>query len=301
MRCLYKYPQAAYPYADLVETNRCRSRQEFEYELLDTGAFDQDRYFDLFVDYAKASPEDILIQISVHNRGPETAQLHVLPTLWFRNEWSWHGELNRPTLEQISRPSVQSVVKAVHPNLGDWHLYCDSEVPLLFTENETNALRIFGVPNQSLYVKDGINNYVVHGEETAVNPEKKGTKVAAHYRLTVKPGQCEVVRLRLTNVRPGALARTNGHFADLFGRHFEEILETRRKEADEFYMAVIPSSLNTDAANVMRQALAGMLWSKQFYLYDLDKWLEERGSDPFKPTRKAVPRNDLWTTCITVT
>jgi hypothetical protein len=294
MKYLYKYPQAAFPYSNLVETSRRRSRQEFEYELLDTGVFDEDRYFDVFVEYAKESPEDLLIQISIHNRGPEPAQLHVLPTLWFRNEWSWHGSPDRPSAQYIGGTAAASVVKAVDPKLGERHLYCEGQVPLLFTENETNTQRIFGVPNRTPYVKDGINNYVVHGQEGAVNPEKKGTKVAAHYGLTVNPGQSQVVRLRLTDVGPGAFARTNGKIGGPFGGPFEEALENRRKEADEFYAIVIPSSLDADAANVMRQALAGMLWSKQFYFYDVDKWLEERGSDPFKSKRKQAPRNDQW-------
>ena len=176
MKYLYKYPQAAFPYADLVETSRSRGRNEFEYELLDTGVFDQDRYFDVFVEYAKDSPEDILIQITVHNRGPEAAELHVLPTLWFRNQWSWQDGADR-TARACS--GLGNAVKAVDPKLGERYLYCDGDAPLLFTENETNTQRIFGVPNRSPYVKDGINNYVVHGQKDAVNPEERGTKVAA--------------------------------------------------------------------------------------------------------------------------
>lgn len=290
LKFLYKYPQAEFPYANLVDTNRGRSRQEFEYELLDTGVFDQDRYFDVFVEYAKESPEDLLVRISVHNRGPEAAELHVLPTLWFRNQWSWHGGPDRPGLSQ----TAGGVVKVVDANLGERHLYCDGEAPLLFTENETNTQRIFGVPNRTPFVKDGINNYIVHGQEAAVNPEQKGTKVAAHYRLTVKPGECQFVRLRLSDVTPADFARANGSPAGPFGKPFEDSFQARRKEADEFYAAVIPRSLDADHANVMRQALAGMLWSKQFYHYDVDKWLEERGSDPFKAARKAAPRNDGW-------
>jgi Glycosyl hydrolase family 63 C-terminal domain len=177
---------------------------------------------------------------------------------------------------------------------GPPDLYCDGEVTLLFTENETNTQRIFGVPNRTPYVKDGINNYIVHGQEGAVNPEMKGTKAAAHYRVTVNPGQFQTIRLRLSDIAPDAFARTNGKATGPFGGSFEDALQARRKEADEFYAAVIPSTLNADAANVMRQALAGMLWSKQFYHYDVDKWLEERGSDPFKATRKQAPRNDHW-------
>jgi hypothetical protein len=294
MKYLYKYPQTAFPYSDLVETSRRRNRTEFEYELLDTGVFDQDRYFDVFVEYAKASPEDVLIRISAHNRAAEPATVYLLPTLWFRNKWSWPGAAGRPALRQIAGTPAWSVVHAVHSGLGERYLYCEEDVPLLFTENETNTQRIFGVPNRSPYVKDGINNHVVHGREGMVNPEKTGTKVAAHYRLTLGPGECRVVRLRLSDVSPAALARANGAPGTPFGDAFESVMEGRRKEADEFYAAITPPSLGADAANVMRQALAGMLWSKQFYYYDVDKWLEERGSDPFKTTRKMAPRNDQW-------
>jgi len=165
MKYLYKYPQAAFPYADLVETNRGRGRHEFEYELLDTGVFDQDRYFDVFVEYAKASADDLLMQLTVHNRGPEPAELHVLPTLWFRNQWSWHSASDRPLLQQIAGTPARGVVKAVDAQLGERYLYCEGEAPLLFTENETNTQRIFGVPNRSPYVKDGINNHVVHHQD----------------------------------------------------------------------------------------------------------------------------------------
>jgi hypothetical protein len=299
MKYLFKYPQAAYPYVDLVETSRGRSRTEFEYELLDTGVFDQDRYFDVFVEYAKESPEDLLIVMTVHNRGPDVAQLQVLPTLWFRNQWSSYESSQRPVLQatSIRTPGAGSqgaAVKAVHPELGERYLYCDGEVPLLFTENETNMQRIFGVPNRYPYVKDGINNYIVHGQHDAVNPEQKGTKVAAQFRVTVKPGGSEVIRLRLTDRAPAAFAEGNGQDATPFGRHFADIFEARRQEADDYYRNIIPKSFNADEANVMRQALAGMLWSKQFYYYDVDKWLEERGCDPFKSTKKHAPRNDQW-------
>ncbi|NLX97184.1 MAG: glucosidase [Rhodopirellula sp.] len=294
MKYLYKYPQAPFPYEDLVRTSRSRSRHEFEYELLDTGVFDQDRYFDVFVEYAKESAEDILIQITVHNRGPEAAELHVLPTLWFRNQWSWRTSPDRPALVQADKTPERTVVETVHPKLGRRYLYCEGDAALLFTENETNTQRIFGVANRTPYVKDSINDYVVSGQQQAVNPEQKGTKVAAHYRMIVNPGQCQVIRLRLSDVAPADLARWNGSGPSPFGGHFNDMLQARRGEADEFYATVIPPSMTADQANVMRQALAGMLWSKQFYHYDVDKWLEERGSDPFKPARKAAPRNDQW-------
>src|SRR6266705_3483244 len=268
MKYLYKYPQAAYPYANLIETNRGRSRHEFEYELLDTGVFDQDRYFDVFVEYAKASPEDLLIQITVENRGPEPATLHVLPTLWFRNVWSWGGDVPRPVLRQA-----------------------DGDAALLFTENETNHERLFNSPNRTPYVKDGIDSCIVHGRGDAVNPEKTGTKGSAHYPLTIGAGESRTLRLRLSDGAPAASAPKK---PGPFGSDFDAVMKARRQEADEFYATVIPSSLNADAANVMRQALAGMLWSKQFYYYDVDRWLEEHDVDPFKTNRRAAPRNEHW-------
>jgi hypothetical protein len=280
MKYLYKCPQAAYPYADLINTSRARSRTEFEYELLDTGVFDDNRYFDVFVEYAKESPEDILIQITIYNRGPEAAELHVLPTLWFRNEWSWGGSADRPTLQVAG-----NAVKAVHPVLGARYLCCDGAAKLLFTENETNTQRIFGETNRSPYVKDSINDYVVHDQKDAVNPEQRGTKMAAHYQMTVEPRGNQTIRLRLSKAAPGE--------KEPFG-DFDDIMKLRHKEADEFYDTVIPGSLTSDQTNVMRQALAGMMWTKQFYHYDVDKWLEERGCDVFKPNRKRAPRNDAW-------
>jgi hypothetical protein len=279
MKYLYKYPQAAYPYRDLIETNQRRSRQEFEYELLDTGVFDQDRYFDVFVEYAKASPEDLLVQITVHNRGPEPATLHVLPTLWFRNTWSWGGAVPRPELRQAG----VGVIAASHPALGRRYLSCDGAAALLFTENETNTERLFGAPNRTPYVKDGIDGYIVHGRREAVNPGQTGTKASAHYPLTVGAGASRTIRLRLQDTAPAAPFGT-----------FDATMQARRREADEFYASVIPSSLSADAASVMRQALAGMLWSKQFYYYDVDTWLGEHGADPFALTRRAAPRNDHW-------
>jgi len=286
MKYLYKYPHAAYPYDDLVATNRRRSRQEFEYELLDTGVFEGDRYFDVFVEYAKASPEDLLIQITVCNRGPEPARLHVLPTVWFRNTWSWGGTPLRPRL----RVSGGDVIAASHPDLGERSLACEGAAALLFTENETNTERLVRVPNRTPYVKDGINNYIVHGRHDAVNPERQGTKASAHYPLTVGAAESRVLRLRLSDVAAGGSAATK---RDRFASDFDGMMQTRRREADEFYATVIPSALGTDAATVMRQALAGMLWSKQFYYYDVDKWLSERGADPFKPKHRA-PRNEHW-------
>jgi hypothetical protein len=280
MKYLYKYPQAAYPYKELIETNQHRNRYEFEYELLDTGVFDQDRYFDVFVEYAKASPEDILIQITVANRGPDPATLELLPTLWFRNIWSWGEEVTRPTLRQTST----GVIAATHPKLGERFLSCEGAAALLFTENETNTERLFHSPNRTPYVKDGIDNFIVHGRRGAVNPEQKGTKASARYPLTVGAGEFRTVRLRIHKAPS----------MRLFGRNFDAVIEARRKEADEYYASLIPPSLDADAANVMRQALAGMLWSKQFYYYDVERWLVEHGADPFKPVRRSAPRNEHW-------
>ena len=272
MKYLYKYPHAAFPYDDLVLTNGTRTRTDFEYELIDTGAFAEDRYFDVVVEYAKAAPDDLLMTVTAHNRGPDAAELHVLPTLWFRDEWSRGGA--RPELRQVAGGAV----RATHSRLGELVLSCDGSPALLFTENETNTERLAGTPNRTPFVKDGINDHVVHGRAGVVNPAGVGTKAAAHYRFTVPAGESRTVRLRLA---PTATA-------------FDAVFTARRREADEFYAAVIPASVGADGALVMRQALAGMLWSKQFYHYDVDRWLEERGSDPFKPTRKAAPRNDQW-------
>jgi hypothetical protein len=291
MKYLYKYPQAAFPYEDLVITNRQRSRQELEYELLDTGVFDRDRYFDIFVEYAKASPEDILVQITVWNRGPERATLEVLPTVWFRNTWSWGGNPPRPLL-QGAPGKAQGVIATAHPEMGQRFLYVDGKATLLFTENESNIERLVGVPNRTPYVKDGIHHYIVHGRKQAVNPKKTGTKAAAHYSLRVGPGESQTLRLRLCDVAPGEEPPTTEWRGGPF-EGFGAVMQARRREADDFYATVIPSSLDPDAASVMRQAIAGMLWSKQFYYYDVDKWLSEHFADPFNPRRRA-PRNEHW-------
>jgi len=299
MKYLYKYPQAAFPYADLVETNRRRSREEMEYELLDAGVFNDDRYFDVFVEYAKAGPEDILVQITAANRGPEAAEVHLLPTLWFRNDWSsWIAETNRspekPNLNQIKAAEGTSAIAATHPLLGEFILSCEGAASLLFTENETNHERLFpGQKNESPYVKDGINDFVVQGNQAAVNPEKQGTKVAAHYRLMVEPGRSATVRLRLTSRGPEGKRKTSKGAAAPFGPAFDATLAARLQEADEFYRSVTPSSVSPDAANVMRQAIAGMLWSKQFYFFDGDNWLDEHHSNPLHAGYRNA-RNSEW-------
>ena len=292
MKYLYKYPQQAYPYSDLVDTNRGRSRSEPEYELMDTGVFNQDRYFDVFVEYAKAGPEDILMKITAVNRGPDAAEFHLLPTLWFRNDWSsWIAESNRspekPNLKQIKTTAGTSVVTVTHPLLGAFILSCEGDVPLLFTENETNYERLFpGQKNECLYVKDGINNFVVQGQQEAVNPEKQGTKVAAHYQVNVGTGQAAVIRLRLSGSSPEQKGEP-------FGKTFDKVFDDRLKEADEFYQSVTPPTISKDAANVMRQAIAGMLWSKQFFFFDGDNWLDEHNSNPLH-TGYRNARNSEW-------
>jgi hypothetical protein len=285
MKYLYKYPHRAFPYDEIVAKNKARNRQEAEYELINTGVFDENRYFDVFVEYAKASPEDILIEITVHNRGPEPAEIHLLPTLWFRNRWSWGKDNPRPSLQLFKGKGV--IVQAKEEELGERYLYCDTQGTLLFTENETNSKRLFDAENRTPYVKDGINNFVVEGQAEAVNPQQTGTKVAAQCRINVPAGKSQSVRLRLTPASPTELA-------EAFGKNFDDLIQARRKEADEFYAEVIPSSLSEDESNVMRQALAGMLWSKQFFYFDVNRWLEERGCDPFLASGKKPPRNEHW-------
>jgi hypothetical protein len=282
MKYLYKYPQRAYPYDDLVRTNRLRNRLESEYELIDTGAFEDDRYFDVFVEYAKAAPEDTAIRITVANRGPEPATLHVLPTLWFRNTWSWNKEVGKPSFRG-SRIGNTNVVSATHPEIGVYHLLCYSASDLLFTENDTNSERIFHRPNPSPYVKDGINNYIVHGLNTAVNPSQIGTKVSALCRITVPAGSSVIVDLRL--------CRVEGTVSDAPSpNETSSILEQRKREADEFYNTVVPYAAPADDRLIMRQALASMLWTKQYYLFDLDEWLQE----PRGPAKLKGMRNAHW-------
>jgi hypothetical protein len=285
MKWLYKYPQGEYPYGDLVGTNRRRSHNEFEYELIDTGVFNGDRYFDVCVEYAKETPEEILIRISVSNRGPEPATIHLLPTLWFRNTWTWWPDAPKPVLRQAPGPADLRIIAASSADLGDRWLYVDGDAPLLFTENETNNERIFGRPNSSPYVKDGINNYLVHGQSDAVNVAGTGTKSAAHHQLSVGAGRTASVWLRLSSIAPGQL---HDPFAG-----FDQTFEGRLREADEFYRAITPPQVSDDAANVMRQALAGMLWSKQYYFLEADKWLEEHGVDPMQTATRQV-RNQEW-------
>jgi hypothetical protein len=278
MKYLYKYPQREFPYGDVVETNRRRTRDELEYELLDTGVFDDDAYFDVFVEYAKAEPEDVLVKVSVHNRGREAARLHVLPTLWFRNTWSWGDEGEKPALREN-----EGAIVASHPELGLYTLSCGGEPALLFTENESNAQKLWGQPNPTPYVKDAFHRHVVSGEPDAVNPAKTGTKAAAHYVLDVAAGGCEFVQLRL--------ARGAGRKE--LGAGFEERLRQRTLDADEFYARISPPSLGEDERRVHRQALAGMLWTKQYYYFDVDRWLKEHDAHPLLGGKRGV-RNAEW-------
>jgi len=276
MRYLYKYSQAAFPYAQLVQENRRRGRKDFEYELIDTGVFDEDRYFDIVVEYAKADPEDLLIRITAHNRGPEPATLHLLPTLWFRNTWSWPDGTAKPSLRAANAPGA-TVIVAEHERVGRKLLLCErTDLSVLVVENETNEKRIFGREGGTRFPKDGINDLVVNGRETAVNPERSGTKAAMHWHVTVPAGGRSELRLRLRDTSAAGAS---------FGAEFERVFDARRAEADAFYRAVAPASFTEDEARVYRQALSGMLWSKQFYLYDVRQWTTERGN---------APRNADW-------
>jgi hypothetical protein len=284
MRFDYKYPQRAYPYEQLVTTTRGRGRHEPEFELLDTGVFEGGRLFDVAVEFAKTSPEDTCIRITAANRGPESAALHLVPHLWFRNEWWMRPGSPRPALREAAADGAR-VIRAEHPDLGVMYLYGEGAPELLFTENETNTQRLWNQPNAQPYVKDGINNRVVHGAADTVNPAKVGTKSAAHYVLEIPAGESRSVRLRLTTQAPSARFRP---FAE-----FDATMKARRGEADDFYRQVIPQGLSADRASVMRQALSGMLWSKQFYFFDLDRWLDEHGANAVSGGRKHS-RNREW-------
>jgi len=281
MKYLYKYPQAAFPYGRLVEENRRRGRGAPEFELVDTRVFEEDRYFEVVVEYAKAEIDDILIRVSVTNRGPEAAECHLLPSLWFRNTWSWEVGSPKPRLAA----SGTAVIEAEHDSLGLRWLACDGAPELLFTENETNFQRLYGVANRSPYVKDGINDCVVDGRREAVNPDREGTKAAAHYRLALRPGETASVKLRLGNTPP---------HGQCLAAEFDALFAQRLREADAFYATVIPASLDADARRVMRQAFAGLLWSKQFYHYYVRRWLQGDPAFPAPPAERLEGRNHEW-------
>jgi hypothetical protein len=287
MRGLYKYSQAEYPYGRLVDENRRRSRHESEFELLQTGAFDESRYFDVTVEYAKAAPEDLLIRITVTNRGPEAAPLHLLPTLWFRNTWAWDPGAERPRLSADGDPATAAVI-ARHPDMdAPYRLACEGRPELLFTENESNLRRLCGAEDPSPHVKDAFHEYLIAGRRDAVNAAGEGTKAAAHYRVVVPPGESVAIRLRLA--KDTGLA-TLDPFAS-----FDRLFATRRREADDFYATVIPDRLSDDAKDVMRQALAGMLWSKQWFHLDVRRWLEGDRTQPPPPPERKNGRNHEWT------
>lgn len=281
MKYLYKYPQTAFPYTQLVAGNRNRDRHSPEFELIDTGVFEDNRYFDVCVEYAKHSPEDIAIQISISNRGTEAKTLHLLPTLWFRNYWSWGQNYEKPLLKICQSTVDLGVVEASHPTLGKRWLYCKGTTELLFTENETNNQRLFGTDNASPYVKDGINDYLVKGRQAAINPNCIGTKVAAHYQLQVGAGETKIVQLRLSDL---SIAQPFSDDCSIFS--------TRIKQADEFYQRISTVELSPDERNIQRQAFAGMLWNKQFYYYVIEDWL--KGDAIAAPTSRSQARNHEW-------
>jgi hypothetical protein len=307
MRMLYKYPQAEFPYSQLREENRKRGRAEPEYELIDTGIFDESRYFDVEIEYAKADAEDILIRASVTNRGPDAAPIHVLPTVWFRNTWSWGRDPRRPSLAALaSKPGKADTIVCQHYQLGEYLLHCAAPEELLFTENETNNERVSNAKSASAYVKDAFHEYVVNGKSGAVNPAQTGTKAAARYSAVVPPGHTVAFKLRLRAAKAAAArqqraktrkstarpAASNGGdpFAD-----FDACFARRKTEADEFYQVVIPEKLCEDERLVTRQAFAGMLWSKQYYHYVVNDWLEGDPSEPKPSPERLRGRNSEWT------
>jgi Glycosyl hydrolase family 63 C-terminal domain len=312
MRMLYKYPHAAFPYAQLVEENRKRGKERPEFELLDTGVFAENRYFDVFVEYAKADVEDILIRITAVNRGPEAAILHLLPSLWFRNTWSWGRDSRRPSA-RIATDVPGSVCSELrHWQYGKRWLLCAGQPELLFTENETNYQRLFGIGNAS-FVKDAFHSYVIGGDKTAINSQQVGTKMAALYREVLGPGESVVLKLRLTDMEPlGAMDSNSpmvgsinapGHAeraegvpgTNDFGAGFDEMFACRQKQADEFYASRIPKELSADCKLVMRQSFAGMMWNKQFYHYDVRTWLDGDPGQPPPPKARLTGRNHEWT------
>ncbi len=286
MKYLYKYPQAAFPYAQLVDENRRRGRKDLEFELIDTGVFHENRYFDVFVEYAKASPEDICIRIQVVNRGPEPAELTVLPTLWFRNTWSWGADIRRPRLKLGEQVNHTSVIETNHEYYGLRRLLCEGQPTVLFTENETNSRRLYGDQDGARYVKDSFHDYVIQGDKDAVNPDHLGTKAAAHYVQTLAPGASKTIRLRFTN------EEKNEGFNK---QSFDAVFMKRIQEANEFYDGLAPANLSEDARLVQRQAFAGLLWSKQFYHYDVGRWLKGDPGMPEPPRERQDGRNADWT------
>jgi hypothetical protein len=313
MRMLYKYPQAEFPYKQLADENRRRGREQPEFELLDTGVFAESRYFDIYAEYAKADVEDILIKITAVNRGPEAASLHLLPSFWFRNTWSWGKDLRRPDARVAASAPESACTELQHWQYGKRWLICAGQPELLFTENETNNARIFSGRNRSPYVKDAFHEYIIHGNKAAVNPQQIGTKIAAYYPVKLGPGQGVTLKLRLTDLEPlGGMDSEMGKVGIItspghaerpegvpgtndFGAGFDALFALRQKEADEFYATRIPKELSNDAKAVMRQSFSGMLWSKQFYHYDVRTWLEGDPAGPPPPKERWEGRNKDWT------
>jgi hypothetical protein len=285
MKYLYKYPQRAFPYADLVAENARRTRLDPEYELIDTGIFADDRYFDVFVEYAKADPNDILVRISVTNRGPEAAAIHVLPTLWFKNDWSWFPQNAKPGIAVERLDAQGAVLRTAHRVLEPYWLYCEPPQDVLFTDNETNNARLYGAPNASPYVKDAFHEFLVHGRAEAVNPAETGTKAAAYYLRRIEAGATAVIRLRLA---------PRGNLAMPLAAAFDRLVEERREEADAFYRRVTPFEMPEDMRRVQRQAFAGMLWTKQYYRYMVHRWLVGDPAGPTPPDERLKGRNHEW-------
>ncbi len=287
MKYLYKYPQAEFPYESLRAENRERGKDQREFELLDTGIFDEDRYFDITIEYAKFDAEDICIKITAENCGPDKAPLHILPTIWFRNTWAWSASSARPLLQAEKGSKGLSVVHLEEELRGTRRLYCADAGALLFTENETNYAQIYGGENKSQFVKDGIGDAVVEGNADAVDPQQRGTKAAAHYRFDIPAGDAETIYLRFTDKE---LDTTRDKFLDIC----RETFARRKAEADEFYAEIIPAQLSDDARSVMRQALAGTLWSKQYYHYVIKTWLEGDPAFSPPPESRKKGRNSGW-------
>ena len=285
MKFLYKYPHHAFPYTQLLEENRRRTKQHPEFELMDTGVFEENRYFDVFIEYAKATHEDILITVTAHNRGPDMAELHVLPTVWFRNTWSWTPHALRPVLNRDEDLSDARVIHLHHEQYGSRWLLCEGTPDLLFTENDSNMQRLWGLPNSTPYVKDSINDYIVSGQKDTVNPQQVGTKASVHYHPVLASGQHVTYRIRLTNLPP-----TEG----MLGDEFQTLFPVRKQEADDFFAKRVGTAHSEDAEHVQRQAFAGLLWSKQFYHFDVTTWLAGDPTGPPSPPERQHGRNADW-------
>ncbi|MEX2234651.1 MAG: glucosidase [Cyclobacteriaceae bacterium] len=278
MKMLYKYPQLEFPYRDLVEKNRKLNRSQPEYDLIDTGIFDDNKYFDVFIEYAKESTNDLVIKISAHNRGPEKAVIHLLPQVWFRNTWAWGNHPYKPSMFRDNK----GVIRINHKSLGDYYLYAEGDPEILFCENETNSGRLYKHPRPGTF-KDGINDFIISGQKDSLNASNQGTKAAFHYKLTISPGKSKVIRLRLSD------KFLSDAFAD-----YDTIFDLREKEADAFYHAMQHNIKTQDEKNIQRQSFAGMLWSKQFYYYDIDQWLKGDPAQPPPPPSRQSIRNHEW-------